>query len=276
MNDIQSTKADFDMILSTVNKHYRGEAIRFITLVKEKGFSPDVMEMNVSNLKDEGKSASTVNKHISAMRAVVRKIYESPHLTAIQSWEIEKALEKIRFVKKAGRSVPEDKIITPDEMDALMAGSSERLSLIMTFLWNTGLRISEALGIKYEDCRQTGDVITIRVLGKGNKEREIRISASFYEKIREEFRGEKYLFESSQTKGNALHDRNVDKEIRRIGKRILRRTLSPHMFRHSFATRMIASTGKIKGVSQYLGHSTTAITMDLYVHERMNNTDLGI
>lgn len=276
MKDLQRTEENLDLILSQVNKHYSHEAARFLALVKREGFSPETMERNVADLKDEGKSAATINKHISAMRAVVRSVYDSPHLTSLQNWEIERALEKIRFVKKAHRSVPEEKILSSAEMDRLLSGSSERLSLLMEFLWNTGLRISEAVGIRLEDGRLQTQVVTIRVMGKGSKEREIRISSSFWNRINEVFGGEKFLFESSRTKGMPLHSRNVDKEIRRVGRKILMKNVSPHMFRHSFATRMISSTGKIKGVSRYLGHSTTAITMDLYVHERVSNEELGI
>ncbi len=53
---------------------------------------------------------------------------------------------------------------------------------------------------------------------------------------------------------------------------MLNRDISAHKLRHSFATIKIAKTGKIKAVSEYLGHSSTSITLDMYVHEELYNT----
>ena len=59
------------------------------------------------------------------------------------------------------------------------------------------------------------------------------------------------------------------KMVERAGKRILGRRISAHSMRHSFATLAIREGASIKAVSKYLGHSSTAITMDMYVHERL-------
>ena len=58
-------------------------------------------------------------------------------------------------------------------------------------------------------------------------------------------------------------------EIIKAGKRILGRRISAHSMRHSFATLAIRDGASIKAVSKYLGHSSTAITMDMYVHESL-------
>jgi integrase/recombinase XerD len=61
----------------------------------------------------------------------------------------------------------------------------------------------------------------------------------------------------------------VSYEIIKAGKRILGRRISAHSMRHSFATLAIRDGASIKAVSKYLGHSSTAITMDMYVHESL-------
>jgi integrase/recombinase XerD len=96
----------------------------------------------------------------------------------------------------------------------------------------------------------------------------------FYNAILQTYDGEQWLFESRS--GNQVHDRNAAKEIRRLGQKHLRRHVTPHMFRHTFPTNTIKRTGKRKAVSVYLGHSSTAITEDMYNSETLDDADLGI
>ena len=58
--------------------------------------------------------------------------------------------------------------------------------------------------------------------------------------------------------------------FKKSGWRILRKDISAHTLRHSFATRMIDEGKSIKGVSKYLGHSNVSTTLDLYVHSELD------
>ena len=61
--------------------------------------------------------------------------------------------------------------------------------------------------------------------------------------------------------------------------RLVKDSLFPYLaptLRHSFATEKIAKTGKIKGVSEYLGHSSSSITLDMYVHEELTDDELDV
>jgi len=49
-----------------------------------------------------------------------------------------------------------------------------------------------------------------------------------------------------------------------------------HALRHSFATAMIARTGKVQGTSEYLGHADPSTTLRFYVHEALNDSELGV
>lgn len=182
----------------------------------------------------------------------------------------------MKYRKRAenARAVTGDKILTPAEIERLILKSPERTALIIRFLSVTGTRISEALGIQYERCKAKGDHIEITVLGKGRKERKVRVSGDLFDRIVATFLGSRFLFESKSLR--PLDARNVAKEITRLGLKHLHRHVTPHMLRHSFAKKKIAETGKIQAVSEYLGHSSTAITLDLYVHETLTDEDLGI
>jgi len=268
-------------ILDKIPKGYHPEALTFLALIRSEGFSPETMEHQVQRLKAAGKKASTINKNISAMRSVVRAIYETGVIHPALAWEIETNMKKVRFVKKASRAVTEGSVISQDEYERLKAAGGPRIALVMSFLWETGCRVSEALHVRLSDCKAEMDVVRVYVWGKGRKERVLRVRPLLYYRILETFGGETWLFESRRKSPRSgekvpLHDRGVDKEIRRIGREVLGRNVSPHMFRHSFATRMIEKGVDVKAVSKYLGHSSTAITMDLYVHTEPTNEELGI
>ena len=66
----------------------------------------------------------------------------------------------------------------------------------------------------------------------------------------------------------------VSDEIAKEGHRILKRKISAYVMRHSFATLSIRDGASVKAVSSYLGHSSTAITQDMYVHETLGRKQM--
>jgi len=166
-----------------------------------------------------------------------------------------------------------DKIISPLEYSKLLDGArSERQKGFMMFLWVTGTRISEMLGVKLSSCEQQGERVHIRVLGKGKKERFVWIPLPLYRRILAGFGGSTFLFETGA--GKAYSRSYVSGQIAKLGRHILDRRISAHSFRHSFATRKIKETGKIQAVSEYLGHSSVSITLSLYCHDELDAADL--
>jgi len=268
-----------EQIVQAVKESYHHEARRFLTYAEAHGLSLDTLKAYIGELEQEGKAVSTINKHIAACRAVIRRLFESPNITDIQKWKLEKAIDEVPFRRQAknARAVTKEKYLTREEIEILFAKSPARTGVMVRFLADTGLRISEALNIKLDDCKNVNGRLELRVLGKGKKERKVRISMQLYQMIRMTFSSSSsrtYLFESIN--GNQLDDRNVAKELRRLGWKHLHRNVAPHMLRHSFATHMIEKTGKRKAVSEYLGHSSTAITEDMYNHETLDDTELGL
>jgi integrase/recombinase XerD len=163
--------------------------------------------------------------------------------------------------------VSEERVVTRDQFDRLAAGTSKRTSLFLWFLYNTGCRVAEMCGARLDRCEDLGDMVRLTITGKGNKERKVDIQKSLYEAIRAAFPSDTYLF---RTKGGKPYRTTyVSYEIIKAGKRILKRRISAHSMRHSFATLAIREGASIKAVSKYLGHSSTSITMDMYVHEHL-------
>ena len=166
--------------------------------------------------------------------------------------------------------VAEERIVTREQFDRLVSGTSKRTALFLWFLYNTGCRVAEMCGARLDKCEDLGDMVRLTIIGKGNKERKVDIEKSLFDAIRAVFPSDEYLF---QTKGGKPYRTTyVSYEIIKAGKRILGRRISAHCMRHSFATLSIREGASIKAVSKYLGHSSTAITMDMYVHEKLEKT----
>ncbi len=270
--EITTTKNHFD--LETIPAMYRSEARKFIQYVEEHGFTVETYQDFIESLRDDYK-ARTVNKHIAACRSVIRSMFDDPSITDLQKYRLQKALETVSYVKLAPSEKQVTGTLSPEEVETLVTRSPARTALIIRFLAVTGCRVSELTGIRLNKCKTDGQKAVIQVIGKGNKARTIRIHLNLYTKIRKAFPGEIFLFESKS--GNALNTRNIYKEIVRLSlKHLEGKRVTPHDFRHYFATQKGVETGNWKGVSEYLGHASTQTTMDMYVHTSLSDADLGI
>ena len=152
------------------------------------------------------------------------------------------------------------------DVSKLILGSTPTEAIIIEFLFNTGCRISELINIRVMDCFYDKEV-KVRVLGKGSKVRTLFINPDLYKRIRKHFNGETYLFENS--KHHQFDRSNLYRKIKLVGKRVLNQYIHPHTFRHSTANYLLLDCGKsAKFVAEFLGHSTPAITMEMYIHEK--------
>lgn len=154
------------------------------------------------------RAASTVNKTLSALRKAFAQAGESLGLPAREMAVIKGAFEAIPGVKKAP---PEVAVITEEERTRLLATLPLRIRLIAETLYVTG-----------------------------GKERVGRIPAELYRRILAEFPEGTYLFESRA--GQHYKREYVSREIARAAKRVIGRSVSPHVLRHSRATDLLAAT----------------------------------
>jgi integrase len=143
--------------------------------------------------------------------------------------------------------------------------------LIAETLYVTGARVSEVLGVRRDQVKENGTV-ELRLYGKGGKERTSRIPAELYRRILAEFPEGTYLFESY--KGQHFHREYISREIARAARRVLGRSVSAHVLRHSRATDLLAATHRIKAVSRLLGHSDEATTLHYYVRDAFSDEEL--
>lgn len=149
-----------------------------------------------------------------------------------------------------------------------------RLGIIIQALFETGCRISELLAIRLSDCEQRGNHVVIRILGKGNKERQVYMKIKTESMARTFFQGKTWLFESER--GTPIFRNNIFRSIQRVKQQAgLEGTIHPHTFRHSCAMHLL-NIRKLnpKAVSEYLGHSDVSITLKTYIHEMPGANDV--
>ena len=146
---------------------------------------------------------------------------------------------------------------------------AERNLLIISLLLSTGIRISELCHIHLKDINHSNK--TLHIIGKGKKERIIFLGDQttfnlleiYINKIGKESNG--FLFPGKHSQ-KPLSEQSVRLILKRIVEQNnLSRTITPHMFRHSFATMLLDNDVDIRYIQQILGHSSISVTQ-IYTH----------
>lgn len=186
---------------------------------------------------------------------------------------------------KAGRKLPD--VLTVEEIDRIIAAVDTsttkglRDSAMLELLYSCGLRVSELTGLRLQDLFFGEGCL--RVVGKGDKQRLVPVSAAARDRIgryledRREIRcaraGEDTLFLNNR--GSRLTRVMVFTIIRRAAERAgITKRISPHTFRHSFATHLMEGGASIRQVQEMLGHESI-LTTEIYTHldgERLRRT----
>lgn len=222
-------------------------------------------------LAQRGYAAATVNRRIAAIRSRLRLLFSESgeeSFNVLAKFSNEQELKRVKGMKINSKAVDPSKVLSTEDVSALIQSAPFRIGLIIEFLYVTGCRISEALGTRQSDVKRHRDNASVRIVGKGAKERIVRIPLKLFSRIKNEFRGRYFLFETETNRQYCRHF--VEREVRKTGMSVLGRRVTPHYLRHSFATTTIERTGKIKGVSKYLGHASTTTTMDMYNQESLD------
>ncbi|MBN2160281.1 MAG: site-specific tyrosine recombinase XerD [Spirochaetes bacterium] len=168
--------------------------------------------------------------------------------------------------------------LTIQEVNTLFASISEndpyelRDKTIFELLYSCGLRISEAIEILYDNADFENSII--RVMGKGNKERlspigdeAKRLLKKYLHESRPEICGKRdceFLFISK--KGSKLNRKSVWRLLKNyVSRTKIKKNITPHTLRHSFATHLIENGADLRSVQELLGHMDISTTQ-VYTH----------
>jgi integrase/recombinase XerD len=176
------------------------------------------------------------------------------------------------FAPKAGKSLP--KYLSREETEKIIAAAREangakglRLDFMLELLYATGLRVSELVSLPKNSIIKDE---MLSVTGKGSKERLVPLNSAAISKMKKYAavrRGEsKYLFPSSGASGHLTRGAFF-KQVKEAAARaeIDPKRVSPHVFRHSFASHLLENGADLRAVQAMLGHSNIATTQ-IYTH----------
>lgn len=178
---------------------------------------------------------------------------------------------------KTGRKLPV--VLSEQEIDAMIGaidrstGEGERNVAMLETLYSSGLRVSELVGLKLTQIHpQEG---FLQVIGKGNKERLVPVGARALKHIRlyvDQVRVHVNIQAAHRDvvflskRGGALSRQSVFLLIKAMAlKAGVRKNISPHTFRHSFATHLVEAGADLRAVQEMLGHESITTT-EIYTH----------
>lgn len=213
---------------------------------------------------------STQNYHLIALRAFLKYLAKRDVPTL--------APEKVELAKQGSRDVgflePEElaRLLAVPRKDPLLTGVRD--TAILELLFSTGLRVSEAAGLKIEHVRADRDEFT--VLGKGGKHRVVFLSpaakaaiAAYLERRRDT---SPFLFVrhdragGGATESHPLTPRSVQRIVDNCAREAgITKHVSPHMLRHTYATDLLRNGADIRSVQALLGHASITTTQ-VYTH----------
>lgn len=246
----------------------------------ERTFELEAVADYFRALNDSQYSAGTIRMKRQAVKNRLVTLADSRGLNADEAYRLERALKALdrdpetKAPQLATTRIGGSKTLSDAEYDTVLKKArSRRQTLFMRFLWDTGCRVSELTGALLRNCKREGKIVYIRIMGKGRKERQVMVSASLYDAIRSEFRGEVYLFE---TAGGKQYQRSyVSNQIGKITKHAIGRRMSAHKLRHSFASRIYDRfPSQLSSLSEYLGHASVSTTVNMYVHSELTASQL--
>lgn len=253
---------------------YRNDLLQFAEFIKSQyevekctDIHAPMIRSYVAELMQGGMQARSINRKISSLKSYFKYSLQQGLLQ-------ENPMKKV-VSPKTSRRLPV--IVEQAKMEVLLADmpgetdsfSSWRDFLVLELLYGTGIRLSEAIGLKESDLRL--DSGTIKVLGKRNKERIIPITGGLagllrsyiIVKQREGFQSDQLLLTD---KGLPAYPKLIYSIVKNhLGTVSTMKKRSPHVLRHSYATHLLDNGAELNAIKELLGHSNLAATQ-VYTH----------
>lgn len=224
----------------------------FVAWLNEKEISPRTQARTISGIKSFYKYLMVENKITTDPTSLL----ESP---------------------KIGRKLPD--ILSIEEIDYLIDSvdqskvEGQRNKAMIETLYSCGLRVSELVNLKITNLYL--DQGFIRVEGKGNKERLVPVSGKAVEEIQTYMANYRKKLNVAKDSENILFLNRRGKKLSRVmvftiikglaEKAGIKKSISPHTFRHSFATHLINGGADLRAVQEMLGHESI-LTTEIYTH----------
>ena len=259
-------------------RNYRHDIEHFLAWLgcDEAHFDPrsvttDHIRESIIYRTDKGKlGAASMNREVASLRALFRWL----HRTGAVEKDIFRLISALKTSRRLPVFVPESRmttIVSECEYDS-EDFATERNSLMILMFYACGLRLAELVGIDRDDL--SADYTTLRIRGKGDKQRMVPILEFVREKILHYLTlierqnicisTEKALFLTHKGKriSRSAVYRTVQEELARAG---VQGKKSPHVLRHTFATHLLNGGADMREIQELLGHASLQATQ-VYTH----------
>jgi site-specific recombinase XerD len=245
-----------DLALANYAKSTRERYVRTAQVLREHCGKPLVevtredLRAFVESLQSRGPTPSQLAQALYAVRFLFRRTLGRPEL--------------VSFLKLPRRYSPLPTVLSVEEVNALLrALRDRRYQALAMVMYGAGLRIREAIALEVRDIDRSRGVLQIRH-GKGNKAREAKLSPVLYEWLRQYWARERptlpYLFASRKT-GKLPRMATVRRAFARAAKEAwIKKRVTPHVLRHSFATHLLDEGTDVHVVRELLGHTSIRTT----------------
>ncbi|MCF8031036.1 MAG: site-specific tyrosine recombinase XerD [Desulfohalobiaceae bacterium] len=217
-------------------------------------------------LQQKGMASRSVARHLSSLRSFFDYLSEERRISANPGRLLEGP--------KISRILPE--VLTRQEMDLLLEQPDSRTKLgmrdktILELMYATGLRVSETCFLRPLDFDPQTGILKIR--GKGDKERFLPVHLTAQDCLQTYLQNTRPAFRPVQEavflnrSGTALSRQGLWKMVKRYAQKAgIRRAISPHAIRHSFATHLLEGGADLRSVQLLLGHADISAT-EIYTH----------
>jgi integrase/recombinase XerD len=228
----------------------------------------ETLRRYLDHLRANGLANRSIARQVTALRGFFAFLVEEGEISANPA--------ELLVAPKIGTSLPKylEHAAVDDLLEAPPADSATgcRDRAMLDLLYATGLRVSELIGLRIADLDETGG--TVRVTGKGNKQRLVPVGSEAIASVREYCLARRpallkgkvspYLFVTAR--GTRMTRQGFWKLLRGHGKRVgIFRKLSPHVLRHTFATHLLEGGADLRSVQTMLGHVDIGTTQ-IYTH----------
>lgn len=250
---------------------YSRDLSRFLEYLNEKDIDLEKADastlfLHLTKLRAQGLGSKSLARHCSSLRGFFAFVFDEGWLKSDPAELLENPKLPKTLPEVLSRSEMEAILVQPDASTKLGARDRTMLEL----LYACGLRVSELIALTLLDFDSiTG---TVRVLGKGAKERLVPLHPKALDLLEDYADIWRPQFSPStehvflNRSGRGLSRQAVWKFIKRyVSSTGIKRSISPHTFRHSFATHLLEGGADLRSVQMLLGHADISAT-EIYTH----------
>ncbi|MEM6577561.1 MAG: tyrosine recombinase XerC [Pseudomonadota bacterium] len=216
----------------------------------------------MAHMRSTGIGARTLARKLSAVKSFYRWLadregFDPSAVLAARTPKFQRSLPRPLSPDDASKVLS----VTRQQHDTAWINARDRA--VITLLYGCGLRISEALGL---DANVLPLSASLRIIGKGDKERIVPVIAPARDSVAEYARLCPFALEPGTSlfrgaRGGPLNARNIQKAMQNVRLQLgLPASATPHAMRHSFATHLLNAGGDLRAIQELLGHASLSTT----------------